>query len=164
MGTRSGDLDPAIPFYLAREAGMDLERLDRLLNRESGLAGLYGDNDMRAIAEAAGRGEERALLALSVFAYRIRKYIGAYLAALGELDCLVFTGGIGENSAMVREMACQGLERLGIVIDRHKNEAAAAGVRAIGTDGASVAVLVVPTDEELEIARQTVKVLGLDES
>ncbi len=159
MGTRSGDLDPAIPFYLARQCGLDIDALDSLLNRESGLKGICGENDMRNIGEAAGRGDRQAGLALSLFCYRVKKYIGAYAAALGGVDCVVFTGGIGENSALVRDMSCQGMEWLGVVIDREKNNLREKRIREIQAASGRVAVLVVPTDEEREIARQTLQVI-----
>ncbi len=159
MGTRSGDLDPAILFYLARQCGLDIDALDSLLNRESGLKGICGENDMRAIGEAAGRGDRQAELALSLFCYRVKKYIGAYAAALGGVDCVVFTGGIGENSALVRDMSCQGMEWLGVVIDREKNNLREKRIREIQAASGRVAVLVVPTDEEREIARQTLQVI-----
>jgi len=160
MGTRCGDLDPAIIFYLARETGMGLSELDALLNHESGLKGICGDNDMRRIAERAVQGDGHAGLALDMFCYRIRKYIGSYLAVLGRIDALVFTGGIGENAAIVRENVCSDLAGLGIDIDREKNLATTKGVRELQHDGNNVKVLVIPTNEELEIARQTIDVLS----
>lgn len=160
MGTRCGDLDPAIIFYLARETGMGLPELDALLNHESGLKGICGDNDMRRIAERAVQGDGHAGLALDMFCYRIRKYIGSYLAVLGRVDALVFTGGIGENAAIVREKVCSDLAGLGIDIDREKNLATTKGVREVQHDGNNVKVLVIPTNEELEIARQTIDVLS----
>lgn len=159
MGTRCGDLDPAIIFYLARETGMGLKELDALLNHESGLKGICGDNDMRRIAERAVQGDGHAGLALDMFCYRIRKYIGSYMAVLGRVDALVFTGGIGENAAIVREKVCSDLAGLGIDIDRGKNLATTKGVRELQHDGNNVKVLVIPANEELEIARQTIDVL-----
>ena len=159
MGTRSGDIDPAIPFYLAREADMSIQELDDLLNKSSGLKGICGENDMRTITQKAGEGDRQAELALRMFCYRIRKYTGAYLAALGGADCIVFTGGIGENSAVVRKNAMNGLERLGIEIDSDKNDTRAEGIMRISTDDSKVTILVVPTDEELEIASQTLKII-----
>ncbi len=159
MGTRSGDLDPAILFYLGREAGMDMDALDRLLNKESGLRGICGQNDMRTITEKAQTGDRQAKLALQMFCYRIKKYIGSYHAALGGADCIVFTGGIGENSAVVRENAMNGLERLGMEIDGSRNAGRVEGIMRISTDDSKVTVLVVPTDEELEIASQTLRVI-----
>ena len=161
MGTRSGDFDAAILFYLAREAGMDIDALDRMVNRQSGLKGICGENDMRTITEAAEKGDEKARLALEIFCYRLKKYIGSYVAALGGADCIVFTGGIGENSAVVRMKACSGLEAIGITIDHERNMGRSKDIMAIHSDDSSCAILVAPTDEELEIARQTVKVCGI---
>ena len=161
MGTRSGDFDAAILFYLAREAGMDIDALDRMVNRQSGLKGICGENDMRTITEAAEKGDEKARLALEIFCYRLKKYIGSYVAALSGADCIVFTGGIGENSAVVRMKACSGLEAMGITIDHERNMGRRKDIMAIHADDSSCAILVAPTDEELEIARQTVKVCGI---
>ncbi len=160
MGTRSGDLDPAILFYLARETGMDIDDLDRLLNKQSGLKGICGENDMRTITELAQQGDDQARLALTMFCYRLKKYIGAYIAALGGVDCIVFTGGIGENSAIVRQMSCQGLERLGISLDTEKNGERRKEILEIQRADSLVKILVVPTDEELEIATQTLQVIN----
>jgi acetate kinase len=160
MGTRSGDLDPAILFYLGREIGMDMDELDTLLNKQSGLKGICGENDMRTITERAEQGDQQARLALIMFCYRLKKYIGAYIAALGGVDCIVFTGGIGENSAVVRQMSCQGLERLGISIDEEKNVQRYHGTFEIQAADGLVKILVVPTDEELEIATQTLEVIN----
>jgi acetate kinase len=152
MGTRSGDIDPAIGFHIARNAGLTIDEIDVALNSASGLRGLCGDNDLRVIEARAEQGDAAAQLALDVFCHRIRKYIGAYAAVLGGLDALVFTAGIGEHSAAVRQRVCTGLEFLGIDLDPVAN---AASARLIGATGCEVAVLVVPTDEELEIAVQT---------
>jgi len=160
MGTRSGDLDPAILFYLSRESGLDMDTLDTLLNKESGLKGICGENDMRTISEAAEQGDHQARLALTIFCYRLKKYIGAYMAALGGVDCIVFTGGIGENSAIVRQMSCQGLERLGIRLDEGKNSIRQEDILEIQATDSSVKLLVVPTDEELEIAGLTLQVIN----
>ncbi len=157
MGTRSGDLDPAIIFYLARETGMSLDDLDFLLNHESGLKGICGLNDMREIARRSEEGDPRARLALDIFCYRLRKYIGAYLAVLGEVQCIVFTGGIGENSPLVRQEACQGLSQLGVELDPGKNASHLFGITEIQSSASRSRILVVPTNEELEIARQTVQ-------
>ena len=122
MGTRSGDLDPSILIYLCREKGLLIDEIDEILNRKSGLKGLSGvSSDFRELANAANQGEVRALLAIHIFCYRIRKYIGAYIAALGGLDVLVFTGGIGEGSEWVRSLACQGLSYMGIRVDDIQN-------------------------------------------
>ena len=160
MGTRSGDLDPAILFYLSRESGLDIDALDRLLNKESGLKGICGDNDMRTISEAAEQGDNQARLALTMFCYRLKKYIGAYMAALGGVDCIVFTGGIGENSAIVRQMCCQDMDRLGLTVNEEKNSIRQQKIMEIQTDDSEVSILVIPTDEELEIARQTLQVIN----
>lgn len=159
MGTRSGDLDPAIIFYLGRECGLDMDELDTLLNKESGLKGICGENDMRTISEAAEQGDRQALLALTMFCYRLKKYIGAYMAALGGVDCIVFTGGIGENSATVRQMSCQGMERIGLSLDEEKNRIRQNKILEIQAADSQVSLLVIPTDEEYEIASQTLHVI-----
>lgn len=160
MGTRSGDLDPAIIFYLSREMGLDIEELDTLLNKKSGLKGICGENDMRTISEAAEQGDQQAWLALAIFCYRLKKYIGAYMAALGGVDCIVFTGGIGENAAVVRRLCCQGLERLGIRLDEEKNNIRQKEILEIHAADSPVSLLVIPTDEEYEIARQTMQIIN----
>ncbi len=156
MGTRSGDIDPALHFFIMREMGMSADELEKSLNSEGGLKGICGLNDMREIIDQAGRGNDRAKLAIEMYCYRVKKYIGAYAAVLGSVDAIVFTGGIGENAFMIRQRSCEGLEHLGITIDNAKNEAAVGNIAEIQKDGAPVRVLVVRTDEELEIARQTV--------
>jgi len=155
MGTRSGDLDPAVLLHLHRVAGLDFDQLDVLLNRKSGLLGLTGSGDMRDVQAAAAKGEEAAEAALAVWRHRIRHYIGAYIAQLGGLDALVFTAGVGENNALLRRRALAGLEFLGIEIDDNRNELGSREARAISPVGSRVAVLVIPTNEELEIARQS---------
>jgi acetate kinase len=160
MGTRSGDLDPAVVFYLHREAGLSVDDIDDLLNKRSGMLGLAGANDMREVARLVGEGDQAAAEALDVYCYRIRKYVGAYVAALGRLDALVFTAGIGENNDAVRAGVCQGLEGLGIALDPRRNRARSGRPRTISADAAAVPVLVVPTNEELEIAEQTLAVVG----
>jgi len=160
MGTRSGDLDPAILFYLNRESGLDIDELDTLLNKKSGLKGICGKNDMRAISESAAQGDKQAKLALAIFCYRLKKYIGAYMAALGGVDCIVFTGGIGENSATVRWMSCLNMERLGISLDDEKNSIRQKELMEIQTAKSLVTLLVIPTDEEYEIASQTLQVIN----
>jgi acetate kinase len=159
MGTRSGDIDPAILSYLYHEAGMGFDELDTLLNKQSGLRGLTGEGDMRDVQDAATGGDEVAEAALAVYRHRIRHYIGAYFAQLGRLDAVVFTAGVGENSVALREQALVGLEGLGISVDHARNAANARDARYISPDGSPVAVLVIPTNEELEIARQAVAVL-----
>jgi len=160
MGTRSGDIDPALLFHLHREAGLDIPDLDALLNRRSGLLGLTGTGDMRDVQNAAEAGDARAEAALEVWAHRIRHYIGAYVAELGGLDALVFTAGVGENNARLRARAVAGLEFLGIEIDDERNQHPSREDRAVSPIGARVAVLVVPTNEELEIARQSASVVA----
>ncbi|MGE0520607.1 MAG: acetate/propionate family kinase [Candidatus Binatia bacterium] len=160
MGSRCGDLDPAIPFYLMRRAGEPADRVEALLNEQSGLKGLCGSNDMREIQQRVRDGDARAGLALDVYCYRLKKYIGAYHAVLGRVDAVVFTGGIGENSALVRQRACAGLEHLGIRVDEMKNETAAAAVAEIQPAGEGIKVLVIRTDEELEMARQAIAVIS----
>ena len=162
MGTRSGDIDPAIiPFVMGRlDAGAD--DVGRSLNRESGLVGVSGlSNDMRNLLEAARDGNERAQLAIDIFCYRLKKYIGAYLAVLGATDCVVFTGGIGENAAPVRAMALDGLAPLGICLDDARNQASD-GDRFVSADDSPVKVAVICTDEEKMIAMDTVEVLRED--
>ncbi|MFG2329084.1 acetate kinase [Streptomyces sp. NPDC048604] len=155
MGTRSGDVDPAVTFHLERVAGMSTDEIDTLLNKKSGLVGLCGDNDMREIRRRIDEGDERARLAFEVYVHRLKKYIGAYYAVLGRVDAVVFTAGVGENAAPVREAAIAGLEELGLAVDAELNAVRSDEPRLISPDYARVAVAVVPTDEELEIARQT---------
>jgi acetate kinase len=156
MGTRCGDIDPGALLHLNRVGGLDVDDLDELLNRRSGLVGLAGVNDFRDLLERVDRGDERAGLALDVYCHRLRKYVGAYLAVLGGADVIAFTAGVGENVPVVRARALRGLERLGVEVDRERNEAAASGARVISADGSAVTVMVVPTNEELAIARATV--------
>jgi acetate kinase len=160
MGTRSGDLDPAILGYLHREADMDFDALDDLLNKKSGLVGLTGSGDMRDVQGKADGGDETAAAALALYRHRIRSYIGAYVAQLGRLDALVFTAGVGENSVALRQGVVDGLEGLGMSVDPARNRAKSADARHISPDGSPVAVLVIPTNEELEIARQTVAAIA----
>ncbi len=159
MGTRSGDLDPALHGHLHRQLGWSLEEIDTALNRESGLKGLAGHNDFRELERLLDAGDGRARLAFDVYCYRIRKYVGAYYAVLGTVDAVVFTAGVGQHAPAVRAASLSGLERLGIVVDPGRNEAPLDGAAVVSPDGAEVAVLVVPTNEEWEIARQTVAVL-----
>ena len=160
MGTRCGDIDPAIPFYIGAATGATRADLEAALNRDSGVKGISGVNDMREVQQRAGAGDARAQLAIDMYCYRIRKYIGAYCAVLGHVDALVFTAGIGENSALIRETACNGLERLGIALDPDKNHAPRTAGATIERAGAAVRVLVLPTNEEIEIAQQTLDCLS----
>ncbi|MFH8682195.1 acetate kinase [Streptomyces lydicus] len=155
MGTRSGDIDPAVTFHLKRVAGMSADEIDELLNKKSGLLGLCGDNDMREIRRRIDEGDERAALAFDIYIHRLKKYIGAYYAVLGRVDAVVFTAGVGENAAPVREAAVAGLEELGLAVDAGLNAVRSDEPRLISPEYARVAVAVVPTDEELEIAQQT---------
>ena len=155
MGTRSGDIDPAIiPFVMGKE-GLSINDVNDLLNKKSGVLGISGvSSDFRDIEEAMTNGNERAKLALNVFCNRVKKYIGAYAALMGGVDAVVFTAGIGENSIEIREMICEGLESLNLEIDKEKNHVR--GKEAIiSKDNSKVKVLVVPTNEELMIARDT---------
>ncbi|MBN9606200.1 MAG: acetate kinase [Actinomycetales bacterium] len=160
MGTRSGDVDPGALLHLARVAGLGADELDALLNRRSGLLGLSGHADMREVVAAAEAGDERAELALGVMAHRARHYVGGYAAALGGLDALVFTAGIGENSPEVRTRIVGGLAALGLELDPGRNRGPERGPRDLSAEGARARTLVIPTDEELEIARQTLEVVG----
>ncbi len=164
MGTRCGDLDPSAIIYLQRNLGLSAEAVDGLINRESGLKGISGiSNDLREIETAAVQGSRRALLAKQVFCYRIKKYIGSYAAAMGGLDALVFTGGIGERSTGVRARVCQGLNHMGIFLDEIKNQRVAPGrgeVVEVSDENSLVKVLIVATDEERMIARETIRTLG----
>ncbi|MDQ0959066.1 acetate kinase [Streptomyces sp. B4I13] len=155
MGTRSGDVDPAVIFHLARVGGMSIDEIDALLNKKSGLVGLCGDNDMREIRRRVDEGDERAKLAFDVYIHRLKKYIGAYYAVLGHVDAVAFTAGVGENAAPVRKAAVAGLDSLGLAVDEELNAVRGDDPRLISPAGARVAVAVVPTDEELEIATQT---------
>ncbi|WP_326720599.1 MULTISPECIES: acetate kinase [unclassified Streptomyces] len=160
MGTRSGDLDPAVIFHLMRVGGLSTDEIDTLLNKKSGLIGLCGDNDMREIRRRVDEGDEQARLAFDIYIHRLKKYIGAYYAVLGRVDAIAFTAGVGENAAPVREAAIAGLEELGLAVDGDLNAARADGPRLISPQYARVAVAVVPTDEELEIATQTYALVG----
>jgi len=154
MGTRSGDLDPAIIFYLQDELGFALSDIQQALNKQSGLKGICNENDMRAVHELADSGDTQAKLALAMVSYRIKKYIGAYFAVLGRVDALVFTGGIGENDAELRVNCCSELALLGIAVDENKNQQLTGDVCSIQQEAMPVKILVIATNEELEIALQ----------
>ncbi|MEV0226615.1 acetate kinase [Streptomyces sp. NPDC050704] len=155
MGTRSGDIDPAVIFHLMRVGGMSTDEIDNLLNKKSGLIGLCGDNDMREIRRRVEEGDEQAELAFDIYIHRLKKYIGAYYAVLGRVDAVAFTAGVGENAAPVREAAVADLDELGLTVDDALNAVRSDEPRLVSPEGARVAVAVVPTDEELEIASQT---------
>lgn len=163
MGTRAGDVDPGLVFHFNRQLGISLEEYEHIVYYESGLLGISGvGNDMRVITEAAARGHERAHLAMDMFSYMIKKYIGAYAAAMGGINCLIFTAGIGENSAPIRRMVCEGMEFLGIQLDPECNEEAVGGREMIiSPPGAACTVAVIPTDEEKMIAIDTRRIAGL---
>ncbi|MFT4572403.1 MAG: acetate kinase [Hyphomicrobiaceae bacterium] len=157
MGTRCGDVDPGVVLHLQDRLGMTREQVETMLNRESGLKGISGiGRDMRELVDAAAGGSERAQLAIDMFCRQLRHYIGGYTAELGGLDVLVFTGGIGENASSIRELTLQGLDVVGLHLDRARNEAVGEQAAIISRPGSTPAILVVPTDEELQIAREIV--------
>jgi acetate kinase len=159
MGTRSGDIDAGIVSYLHREADMSVDDIESMLNHHSGLLGLAGERDFRRLREMIESGDSSAQLAYDVFIHRLRKYVGAYLAILGRTDVVSFTAGVGENVAAVRLDALNGLQGLGIDIDEQRNTQPAKGARRISTDASAIAVLVVPTNEELAIARDCLRAI-----
>ena len=159
MGTRSGDIDAGIVSYLYREADMSVDDIESMLNQHSGLVGLAGERDFRRLREMIESGDGSAQLAYDVFIHRLRKYIGAYLAILGRTDVVSFTAGVGENAAAVRLAALNGLQGLGIDIDEQRNTQPGGGARRISTDSSPIAVLVVPTNEELAIARDCLRAI-----
>ena len=163
MGTRVGNIDPGVVMYIAQQKDYTVEEVDRVLQKESGLKGICGSNDMRDIHSRAAEGDERARLAEEMFIHRIRQYIGAYFFELGKVDALVFTAGIGEHDPLTREKCCQGLENYGVAIDQEKNQTGRGEARIISTPESPVKIMVIPTNEELEIARQTVAVLKANE-
>jgi len=154
MGTRSGDIDPSIIFHLINQLGYDPEQVNSLLNKRSGMLGLTGFSDMRDIGKAVQEGNKDAELALEMYACRIKKYIGAYAAVLNGLDAIVFTAGVGENDVSTRRRICNEMEFLGIHPDEEKNKTASTAIREINTGNSPVKILVIPTNEELEIAKQ----------
>jgi acetate kinase len=163
MGTRAGDLDASLVFHILHAEDLDEHQLTAMLNKHSGLYGLSGiSGDMREILAEEAKGHERARLAIDAFCYRLRKYIGAYVAALGGLDALIFTGGIGENAPAIRARALAGLGVLGLEIDEGANDAAIGREARISTAASRAAVLVIPTNEELLIARDTVRLVDGD--
>ncbi|RJF41481.1 acetate kinase [Actinomyces sp. 2119] len=159
MGGRTGDIDPAAVFHLARVAGMTVEEIDNLFNRGSGMKGLTGDNDMREVWRRVGDGEREARDAMDIYLHRLTKYVGAYTAVMGGLDALTFTAGIGENDARLRRELCERLGFLGIRLEDALNEAPSPQARVVSAPQSPVTVLVVPTNEELAIARQALTLL-----
>jgi len=160
MGTRSGDVDPSVVSYLCRRASMSVDEVESMLNHRSGVLGLSGERDFRRLHQLIESGDTAAQLAYDVFIHRLRKYVGAYLAVLGHTDVVSFTAGIGENDAAVRWDALVGLEELGIVVDEDRNRGPEREIRRISTDESPIVVLVVPTNEELAIARDCLQVLA----
>ncbi len=156
MGSRSGDIDPAIVFYLMEKLHLSAKEVDTLLNKESGLKGICNENDLRTVVKRAAEGDRQARLALEMFAYRIKKYIGSYVAVLGRVDAIVFTGGIGEHAALIRSKALEGLdEAFGVIIDAKRNEEVTDGIQAVHQNSSKVKLFVIPTDEELAIAKES---------
>ena len=160
MGTRSGDIDQSVIFHMIDELGYSVDEVKSLLQEKSGMLGLTGFSDLREIETAASQGDKSCNLALKMNAYRVKKYIGAYTAAMNGLDALVFTAGIGENSDLIRSLICSDMEFFGIHLDEDKNRVREHSIREIQTDGAEVSLLVVPTNEELEIAKQSFRLLS----
>ena len=161
MGTRSGDIDPAIIFYLERVAKMSIDEIDASLNQDSGLKGLTGDSDLRDVLAKADSGDLAAIEALAIYQLRIKHYIGGYLAQIGKIDALIFTAGVGENSVAMRRQVVEGLSHLGLDLDIASNEVNSKAAREISPAGAAVKILIVPTNEELEIAMQTMSLIGI---
>jgi acetate kinase len=160
IGTRTGDIDAGTIIYLMEENKYTPQEISSILNSKSGLLGISGvSSDMRDIVEKIEEGNERAALAVDMFQYRVKKYIGAYVAALNGLDVLVFTGGIGENNVKVRELICENMEHLGIQIDKNINTTSRGEERILSPEGAKVTVIVIPTDEELMIASDTLEII-----
>ncbi len=160
MGTRSGDIDPALLLYIMSREELSMQQGNTLLNKHSGLLGISGiSSDMRDIEKEREDGNKMASLAIDVFCYRLKKYIGSYLAALGGTDAIIFTGGIGENSDLVRGITTENMESLGICIDKEKNNAASKEPRLISADDSKIKVFVIPTNEELVIAKETMKLV-----
>jgi len=160
MGTRCGDIDQSVIFYLVNQLGYDIENVNAILNKKSGMLGLTGLSDNRDIRAKIENGDKEALLAYEMYAYRIRKYIGAYAAILNGLDAIVFTGGVGENDRLMRKLCASNLEYLGIELDETNNQRRLEGLQEINTTESRVKILVVPTNEELEIATQCYRLLS----
>jgi acetate kinase len=160
MGTRSGDIDPTIIFFMVNQLGYDINQVDTILNKKSGMLGLTGFSDMRDVKAEIEKGNTEASLAYEMYAYRIRKYIGSYAAVLNGLDAIVFTAGVGENDLLTRKLCSSNLEFLGIELDEEKNNQRLPGIREINKENSKVKILIVPTNEELEIARQCLALLN----
>jgi len=160
MGTRSGNIDASVVFHLVSHLGYDIEQVSNLLNKRSGMLGLTGFSDMRDITQSMNEGNANAKLAYDMYTYRIKKYIGSYTAALGGLDAIIFTAGVGENDAYTRQLSCEDMEFFGIKLDADKNNRRVPGIREINTPDSRTKVLIVPTNEELEIANQCIELLN----
>ncbi len=154
MGTRAGDIDQSVIFYLMDKLGYSAEKVNNILLKKSGMLGLTGSNDLRDIQQQTKQGNEDCQLALEMNAYRIKKYIGAYTVALNGLDAIIFTAGIGENSALIRKLVCQDMDVLGLQLDENKNKSSSSEIRDISNSTSKTKILVIPTNEELEIAKQ----------
>ncbi|WP_439131814.1 acetate/propionate family kinase [Polaribacter sp.] len=159
MGTRSGDIDPSVIFFLMKKFNKSAEEVNKLLQKESGMLGLTGHSDLREISEKATEGDENCKNALELAAYRIQKFIGSFVAALNGLDAIIFTAGIGENSALMRKLACENLDFLGIDLDSEKNAIRSKNIREIQKENGKVKIFVIPTNEEVEIAKQSYQLL-----
>jgi acetate kinase len=159
MGTRSGCIDPSVITYLITQAGYTGEQIDTLLNKESGMKGLAGSNDMRDVQKMIDEGDAKAKLAYDMYVYRIKKFIGSYAAILNGLDAIVFTAGVGENASLVRELVCRDMEFLGINIDVEANNKRSSDIREVNTESSYTKILIIPTNEELEISNQCVELL-----
>ena len=160
MGTRSGDIDQSVIFHLVNTLGYSLNEVESILQKKSGMLGLTGYSDLRDIESLAGKGNKECQLALEIFAYRVKKYIGSYAAALNGVDCIVFTAGVGENSILVREMICKDMDYLGMDIDLIKNNERARDIIEISSTNSKVKILVIPTNEEVEIAKESYQLLS----
>ena len=160
MGTRSGDIDQSVIFYLVNSLGYSLEKVETMLQKKSGMLGLTGYSDLRDIESAAEKGDENCQLALNMFAYRVKKYIGSYASAMNGLDGIVFTAGVGENSILIRKMICDDMDYLGIKMDLEANDVKARKIIDVGATDSKVKILVIPTNEEIEIARQSYQLIS----
>jgi len=154
MGTRTGDIDQSVIFYMVNQLGHSLDEVNTILNKKSGMLGLTGFNDMRDVKGEYKNGNKEAVLAYEMYAYHIKKYIGSFTAAMNGLDAIVFTAGVGENDALTRHLAAKDMEFFGIHLDEEKNSVGGKSVTEINTADSPVKILIIPTNEELEIARQ----------
>ncbi|WP_026898170.1 acetate/propionate family kinase [Daejeonella oryzae] len=160
MGTRCGNIDASVIFHMVSQLGLDIQEVNTLLNKHSGMIGLTGNSDMRDITSSIKNGDEKSLLAYEMYAYRIKKYIGSYAAALNGIDAIVFTAGVGENDILIRELICEEMEFFGINLDIEKNSVRSGSLRDVSLEGARTKILIIPTNEELEIANQCVDLLN----